>query len=185
MIGAGLTDWSAAWPAWNNYNPIETTGNSNGDGNVTANTSGGDGVVGSYMSYRGIENFFGHLWKWVDGFNINDNIPYVNNTEAQFADGTATNYTRLEDTGGSGVTLINADGYQTTLEQIQRGFLPSAVVGGSSLTYITDYHYQAAGWRVAYLGGYAHYGSQAGFFCWRLSSSSGYRYRSISGRLCF
>jgi len=151
MIGAGLTDWiGATWAAWSNYNPIETTGNSNGDGNVTANTSGGDGTVGSYMSYRGIENFFGHLWKWVDGFNINDNIPYVNNTEAQFADGIATNYTRLEDTGGSGVTLINANEYQTTLEQIQRGFLPSAAVGGSSSTYITDFYYQTAGWRWLY-----------------------------------
>ena len=68
MIGNGLTDWSGAWPVWNNYNPIETTGNSNSDGNVTANTSGGDGVAGSYMSYRGIENWFGHIWKWVDRF---------------------------------------------------------------------------------------------------------------------
>ncbi|MCK4529434.1 hypothetical protein KAW18_18880, partial [candidate division WOR-3 bacterium] len=77
MIGNGLTDWISVWPGWNNYNSIEKAGNSNSDGNATANTSGGNGVVGSYMSYRGIENFFGHLWKWVDGININSNVPYV------------------------------------------------------------------------------------------------------------
>ena len=121
----------------------------------------------------------------MDGFNINDNIPYVSNTETHFADGTDTNYTRLEDTGGSGVTLINANGYQTTLEQIQRGFLPSAAVGGSSSTYITDYYYQAADWRGARLGGYADDGATAGFFYWTLGNSSGGRSRRISGRLCF
>ena len=94
----------------------------------------------------------------MDGFNINDNIPYVSNVEAEFADGTATNYTRLEDTSGSGVTLINANGYQTTLEQIQRGFLPSAVGGGCS-TYITDYYYRDTAWRVARLGGSASRGA--------------------------
>ena len=120
----------------------------------------------------------------MDGFNINDNIPYVSNTETHFADDTTTNYTRLEDTGGSGITLINANGWQTTLEQTQRGFLPSAVGGGYS-TYITNYYYQAANWRVAALGGNADSGATAGFFCWYLYTSSGSRYPDFSGRLCF
>ena len=184
MIGAGLTDWEGAtWAAHNNYNPIETTGNSNSDGNDTANTSGGDGTTGSYMSYRGIENFFGHVWKLVDGINVNDNIPYVNNVETQFADDTDTNYTRLEDTGGSGITLHNANGYQTTLEQTKRGFLPSAV-GGSSSTYVTDYYYQNTGWRVAIFGGNANYGGNAGLFYWHLSNSSGFALQNVCGRLC-
>jgi hypothetical protein len=186
VIGAGLTDWaSGTWGTYNDYNPIETTGNSNTNGNVTANTSGGDGVTGSYMSYRGIENFFGHLWKWVDGFNINDNIPYVSNNRTHFADDTATNYTQIEDSAGSGITLINADGYQTSLEQTMRGFLPSAITAGAPSTYVTDYYYQFTGWRVAQLGGTAARGAYAGFFCWSLAYSSGSADQYIAARVCY
>lgn len=179
MIGNGLTDWtSGTWDGWNDLNPIEVTGNSNSTGNATANTSGGDGVVGSYMSYRGIENFFGHIWNWVDGININDNVPYVSNNDSDFADDTITNYTAL------GITLANTDGYQNTLEQISRGFLPVSI-GATSSTKITDYYYQAAGWRVVSLGGNANYWAYAGAFCVITDSASSYVYRNIGVRLAF
>jgi len=179
MIGNGLTDWvGGTWDAWNAYNPIETNGNSNSDGDATANISGGDGVAGSYMSYRGIENFYGHIWKWVDGININNNIPYVSNTDTQFADDTTTNYTDL------GVTLHNANGWQNTLEQISRGFLPASV-GASSSTKITDYYYQASGWRVVRLGGLANDGANAGAFCMDADSASSSVARTIGVRLAF
>ena len=115
---------------------------------------------------------------------FNDNIPYVSNTETDFADDTDTNYTRLTDTGGSGITLHNADGYQTTLEQTKGGFLPSAV-GGSSNEYITDYYYQAAGWCVARLGGSASNGDTAGFFCWYLNLASDSDNVAIGSRLAY
>ena len=179
MIGNGLTDWAGGiWDAWNDYNPIETVGNSNSDGNATANNSAGSGNTGSYMSYRGIENLFGHIWKWVDGFNINNNIPYVCNNDTNFADDTANNYTAL------GVTMHNANGYIVTLEQVDRGFLPASV-GGSSSTYLCDYYYQSSGWRVAKLGGAADNGLNAGVASWALSYASGGRSRSIGGRLAF
>ena len=176
VIGNGLTDWSAAWPAWNNYNPIERTGLSNILGNATGSVSNGNGSTGSYMSYRGIENLYGHVWSWVDGVNVNVNVPYVCNVDTNFADDTVTNYTAL------GVTLANADGYQKTLEQIARGFLPASV-GGSSSTYITDYYYQSAGWRVARLGGYAKDGTSAGVAYWRLFDASSNLHRSITSRI--
>ena len=179
VIGMGRTELTGG--TWVKDSYIGVTGKSNSDGNATANT-GGD-TNNAYMSYRGIENFYGNLWKWVDGFNINDNIPYVSNTETDFADDTDTNYTRLTDTGGGGITLINANGYQTTLEQTKGGFLPSAV-GGSSSTYITDYYYQAAGWQVARLGGVADTGDTAGFFYWTLNRASTYDYVNVGSRLC-
>jgi len=168
VIGMGRTELSGGTWAKDSY--IGVTGKSNGDGNATANT-GGD-TNDAYMSYRGIENFFGNVWKWVDGFNINDGIPYVSNVGTDFADDTATNYDRLEDTGGSGITLPQgSNDYQTTLEQTKGGFLPSAV-GGNSSTYITDYYYQSTGWRVARLGGVAADAASAGAFDWVLSSGS-------------
>ena len=183
MIGMGRTELSGG--TWVKDSYIGVTGKSNGSGNATANTGGN--TNDAYMSYRGIENFYGNIWKWVDGFNINDGIPYVSNVETDFADDTDTNYYRLEDTGGSGITLPQGvNDYQKTLEQIKDGFLPSAVGdGATSSTYITDHYYQAADWRVAALGGIANTGAMAGFFYWALSSSSGARDRNISGRLCF
>ena len=179
MIGNGLTDWvGATWTGWNDSNPIETAGNSNSDGNATANNSAGDGNTGSYMSYRGIENFFGHIWKWVDGLNVNANVPYVCNNDSDFADDTATNYTAL------GVVMVSANGYVVTLEQTDRGFL-SASVGGSSSTYLCDCYYQSTDWRVARLGGSAGNSLCAGVACWGLDYSSGGRSRSIGGRLAF
>jgi len=177
VIGAGLTDWSSAWPAYNDYNPINNTGLSNAKGNTTFNLSNGNGVVGSYMTYRGIENWYGHLWKWVDGININTNVPYVTNTQP-FADDTATNYTAL------GITLINSDGWQNTLQKQSRGFLPLSV-GAASTTKITDYYWQAAGWRVVQLGGAANDGASAGAFYLHAYYASGYASRNFIGRLAF
>ena len=179
MIGNGLTDWGGGtWDAWNDCNPIETCGNSNSDGNATANTSGGSGVTGSYMSYRGIENFYGHVWKWCDGININGNVPYVSNNDTDFADDTANNYTAL------GITLINANGYQNTLEQQDRGFLPASV-GAASTTKITDYYWQAAGWRVAMLSGAANNSAHAGAFCAHLNHDSAAVDRAVGCRLAY
>lgn len=179
MIGNGLTDWSGGgWAGWNDYNPIETTGNSNGDGDTTANTSGGDVTTGSYMTYRGVENFFGHIWKWVDGININANVPYVSNNDSDFADDTVTNYTAL------GITLPNTNGWQNTLEQQDRGFLPASV-GAGSATKITDYYYQSTGWRVVQLGGTTTYGASAGAFSMNAHNASSGVDRFIGVRLSF
>ena len=179
MIGNGLTDWtSATWNTYNAYHPINNSGLSNSNGNTTANTSGGDGVVGSYMSYRGIENWYGHIWEFIDGFNINNNIPYVHNTDTQFADDTAANYTDL------GLVLHNANGYPATISQIGTGFLAESV-GASSTTKLTDYYYQAAAWRVAFFGGNAGSGASAGGFCGALSNASSHLAANVGGRLCY
>jgi hypothetical protein len=152
---------------------------------VSAGVDNGANSLGSYMSYRGIENFFGHLWKFVDGINIggatipqDNNKVHVCNKDTDFADDTWTNYTDLS------VVLSQSNGWQLALEQTSRGFLPASV-GGGGTTYITDYYYQNSGWRVAWLGGYANYGSSAGAVSWYLRSSSGSRYRDVVGRLCF
>lgn len=170
-IGAGLSDWvGATWVARSNYNPIETTGKSNSDGNATNNVSNGDGVTGSYMTYRGIENFYGHIWAWVDGINIDSHVPYVTNNDGDWADATTVNYTSL------GVTLPAADGYQVTLEQIVRGFLPASV-GGDGDTYISDYYLQGSTTRVVMLSGASSSGKKVGLFDWAMNYVSADRTR--------
>ena len=181
VIGDGRTGLSGGTWVVDSY--IGRTGKSNASGNATANTGGN--TNDAYMSYRGIENFYGNVWKWVDGFNINNNIPYVCNVGTNFADDTASNYSQLLDTGGSGITLAASNNYQTTLEQTKGGFLPSAVGGGSSSTYITDYYYQDAAWRVARLGGTATYAATAGLFCWDLRDDSAGVAVNFGSRVCF
>ena len=190
VIGAGRTNLSGG--TWTAGSYIGICGLSNSDGNGTnAVQNGGSSYDTDYMTYRGVENFFGNVWKWVDGFNINNGIPYVSNTDTDFADNTATGagetYSRPEDiTTASGITLPQGtNSYQVTLERINRGFLPASVVGGSSSTYITDYYYQNTGWRVASLGGNADNGGLAGFFCWRLYYSSSIDSTNLGGRVCF
>ena len=174
MIGMGRTELSGG--SWAKDSYIGVTGKSNSDGNGTNSVAGN--TNNAYMTYRGIENFFGNVYKWVDGININDNVPYVSNTDTDFADDTTTNYTSL------GVTLAAANGYQVLLEQQSRGFLPASI-GGASNTYITDYYYQAAGWRVVLLGGSANAGAIAGVACWFAHYASAFDYVDVGGRLCF
>jgi hypothetical protein len=133
------------------------------------------------MSYRGIENFYGNCWSWVDGFNIGivvDRDVWVSNTDTDFADNTSTNYTQLNG------TMATANGYASDILDQSGTFLPSATSGSSS-TYLADYFYQATGNRVARFGGAASIGASAGAFCWAVRSSSSGASRNIGARLCF
>jgi len=186
VIGAGIsavTDWSA----YNNYYPFAPTGNSNGIGNASGNTAGSTACATEatkYMSYRGLENWYGHVWKFVDGFNVNNNIPYLCNVIANFADDTASNYTNPIDVLGVAVTMHNADGYQATLKKSGRGFM-SASVGASGSTKITDYYYQAAGWRVAVSGGDAVNGVYDGGFFLYVDYAAAIALSNIGSRVCY
>jgi hypothetical protein len=161
---------------WTADSYIGQCGKSNVDGDGTNSVAGN--TNDAYMTYRGIENFYGNVWKWVDGINVNNNIPYVTNNDSNFVDDTTTNYTNIS------ITLSNANGYQVTLADTNRGFLPASI-GGSSSTYITDYYYQNTGWRVVTLGGGVDTGAGAGAFCvsaYGAASSGGV---SVAGRLAY
>ena len=148
-------------------------------GNLSGKASGTDGLVS--ISYRGIENFWGDIWKWVDGLNINNGIAYISNINANFVSNIFNGqYISKE-------TLKNADGYITkcTLNSnFKYGFLPTQV-GGSSTSKFCDYYYQnSVGAFVALLGGYWSAGTYAGAFFWNLTYGSSYRARYIGARLC-
>ena len=132
-----------------------------------------------------MENFYSHLWKWVDGFNINNNIPYLCNNPANFADDTDSNYTGPKDANGTDITMHNANGFQGTLELNGRAFMPASLTGGSASAKITDSYYQNTGWRVARSGGHANYGVDDGCFYLNCYMASGHVARDISGRLVF
>jgi hypothetical protein len=129
------------------------------------------------MSYRGIENFFGNCWGWVDGFNILSNQGYVGNDSQYFIDDTASN---LTDMG----MLSASTGWAKDFSLFNGSFVPTEV-GGSSSTFMNDYYYQSTGTRVARFGGTAVSGASAGAFGWALYDSSGTRRRNIAARVSF
>ena len=173
-----------------NYGYIGLCGLSDGDGNVTnANNEATDLETTespAYMSYRGIENWYGDVWKWLDGANINnDNVSsklYLCTDYTDYASGTASNYTLAGN-------LAESDDYITDFLDAN-GIWPSSV-GGISSTYVCDYYYTSfdtdpsGGWRVARVGGSADNGTSAGAFCVNAYYSSWYADASIGGRLCF
>lgn len=147
----------------------------NSSGSILADLTGEDsdlsGIVAAdeYVanSYRGIENFFGNVWVFIDGINIDntsgDCHVYVSHTPADFADDTTTNYI---DTGHA-PAFGHDDNYikKFAWEKPDCVFYPTEIGdGASSSAYITDYHYNSAGgWRVLYAGGHLSAGALAGF----------------------
>lgn len=133
----------------------------------------------SAMVYRGIENFWGNVWNWVDGLNIQDYVwAYCNNIDAYVDNTIAGNYSPL--TGAA----PNADGYVKTMYLTDWTFRP-LTVGGSSSTYIPDYYYQALGARVLALGGDWNTGAGDGPFYLNAYYSSGNANVYYGGRLLY
>lgn len=133
------------------------------------------------VTYRGEENFWGNIWTWVDGININYGKIFIKDHD--FADDTATGYT------DTGITCINANGYVSAFiydEDFDWLFIAGEVVGSDALP-VSDYFWQnvAQAWTVARLGAYWSGASGAGAFCWSLGSVSSDRGRSIGGRAVF
>ena len=163
-----------------NDSPHTIAGASNALGNRSTNRtqpSAGARPGIAYMSYRGIENFYGNCWNFVDGFNLINFAAWVTNSRANFVDDVTTNMTNVG-------TLASTSGFATDIVNYGGTFLPSAV-GGSSTTRLTDQLFVSSGNRVALLGGSAVSGVGAGVFCWSLSNDSSFRSRSIGARACF
>ena len=188
VLGYGIAA-VADWAAYNDSNPIAKSGNGNGIGNVSGNTATAAITTGAaakdvYLRYRGIENWYGHVWKFVDGYKVNNNIPYLCNNFANFSDAEATtNYTNPTDVNGAAITMHNASGYQGTLELTGRAFMPASITGGAADKKITDYYHQASGWRVVASGGIAHAAANDGAFCLVASFVLAHVDRFIGGRL--
>ena len=173
--------YSAASSGTQTDSPHSVAGKSNSLGNASTNTTTGALSATrdtAFMSYRGIENWYGNCWQFVDGANFNAGQTYVSNTGSNFADDTATGYDIL------GVPNVATSGWQTNVQQLPFSFLPSAV-GGSSSTYLGDYYYYAAGWRVAVRGGAADAGAVDGAFCLAADVGSASRNRDFGARLAF
>ena len=172
----------------------------NASGRAAATTCYPGGTATEYtvdgktsISYRGCENPWGNIWKFVYGINIWGNgtmdggEPYVCSNPANFAE--SQNSGNYE---GVGFTVTNANGYINALayggEKYDWLLMPNEIgSGGDSNLPVGDYVYVTAnlnGYRIARLGGSWTYGVNAGLY-WNLNDGVGYRTRILSARLVF
>lgn len=140
----------------------------------------------SVVAYRGEENPFGNIWKWIDGINVyNKNEGSVYIADHGFKDD--TNAAPYSD---AGITICGSNGYVSAFaynEDFDWLFIASEVLGNSSLP-VGDYFWQNKaynGYTVAILGGSWSGGSGAGGFYWYVYHASGNRYRNVGGRLLY
>lgn len=168
----------------------------NGTGRAEKTTTYEGGVAKEYtvddktsVCWRGKENFWGNIWKFVYGINFyyEAGKPFLGYVckDFNYAESKSTdNYENIGFSLPSENGYISAMGYSTKYDWL---FLPSEVKGNSSLP-VGDYYYQNNTWngyRIARLGsGWADGGSAGGFY-WSLNAGVGHRTRSIGGRLVY
>lgn len=200
-IGQGVVNlpWTTGTDTTSSYAGVtgSTASLGNGTGRATETTTYEGGVATkntadgkTSICYRGVENFWGNIWKFAYGVNIWGNgkmaggMPYIC-SDFNYAEGKNTdNYE------GAGFTVTKANGYISAMGYSTKYdwlFMASECLGNSSLpvgdyTYITE---NLNGYRIALLGGAWCNGSSAGGFCWYLDSGVGYRTRHIGGRLVY
>ena len=169
----------------------------NGTGRAEKTTTYEGGVAKEYtvdgktsVCWRGKENFWGNIWKFVYGINIWGNgkmgggQPYIC-SDFSFAESkNSGNYEPAGFTVTNANGYISAMGYSTACDWL---FIASECLGNSSLP-VGDYTYITVnlnGYRIAPLGGHWGDGGSAGGFYWYLTYGVGGRYRSIGGRLVY
>lgn len=193
-LGPGPTQMTD-WTNFNNSNPLIPCGYTNEFGNgsgekayVVKNASGGTHATLMANRYRGIENPFGHIWKYTDGANIQVttgdsglSILWTTDDPSNFSD---TSYTGYNKKGN----ICRTNGYAKKMLLGEDGDIVATEIGGSSSTYWCDYYYtytSANRMQVVLVGGDAGSGSLAGLASVGANSAPSDAYRGIGSRLCF
>jgi len=216
-IGAGISGvTSAEWGTYNGYRPMRKTGdtiqagNKSWDMNTLAQKQRINAQVYQIqsLSYRGIENPYGHIFKWVDGFTFINNVPaegsmyytgyaikaaidggtvdyakfvsHANHAAAQADD----NYRELLGLDGDTLKIMNVSRYW---KQVSPNLMPADNAENSS-SYCYDYFYYGnVGDNVSRafaVGGFANDGVNDGAFCVSSYRGSGVAYNNYGSRLC-
>lgn len=193
-LGPGPTQMTD-WTNFNKINPLIPCGYTNEFGNgsgekayVVKNASGGTHATLMANRYRGIENPFGHIWKYTDGANIQVttgdaglSILWTTDDPSNFSD---TSYTGYNKKGN----ICRTNGYAKKMLLGEDGDIVATEIGGSSSTYWCDYYYtytSANRMQVVLVGGGADYRSHAGLANVYTNNAPSDALRYIGSRLCF
>lgn len=145
-LGEGASQMTD-WINFNNANPLIPCGYTNKFGNgsgeeayVVKNASDGTHATLMANRYRGIENPFGHVWKYTDGANIQVttgdaglSILWTTDDPSNFSD---TSYTGYDKKGN----ICRTSGYAKKMLLGENGDIIPTEVDGSSSTYWCDHY---------------------------------------------
>mgnify|MGYP000857313021 FL=1 len=187
-IGQGVTNKPDV-PADDNNS--ENTGATSFLGNASGMAPGTNGLVS--ITYRGEENFWGNIWKWEDGLNVQNKsatdygYAFFNQPDWRTTypvDNTEADYKNV------GFQIAQASGYASAIgwsEDCDFAFLATETAGASNIP-MNDYfgvNKDSVSWFVSYLSGLWTHGLTAGAFSRNVADNSGNRHRTIGGRVLF
>lgn len=153
-LGGGVTTWDeASWNSYNGYYPLTPCGYCNGIGNFTGvkdlvipETVVSETVTVATKTFkvprwRGFDNPFGDIWTNLDGVilertaaNQPSSVYTTTDTSAFGDDNTAKG--KMTVAG----TEVASDGYIKAFDLGEKGEIIPSAVGGSTTTYMCDYH---------------------------------------------
>ncbi len=193
-LGTGPTDIASGdWSTFSGYYPIYACGITNTLGNNTGEVpvvlqdfpTAGLTKATQANSYRGVENFFGDIWEWTNGVNIQNGALSAGIYVANSFKKSDNDYLGYKAAG----ELPQTNGYIKGIVFGDEGdILPGDVAGGSSTTYFSDYFYQnfaSKELKGLLFGGHAYHGSLAGSAYVRSHFAPSYTYAAFGSRLCF
>ena len=192
-LGAGISIMPD-WDKYNNYCPITPCGYTNDIGNFTGikeipsitYTNGTTTYTRPTMyatRWRGFENPFGDVWMNLDGVVLKrDTAGAVSNvyatTDPSAFDDQITNKTIIG-------TEVASDGWIKAFDLGLTGNIIPSAVGGSSTTYMCDYHWCNSSYtdaRTLLVGGAAGSGAAAGLFCFNSGAGVGIAAQGVGFR---
>ena len=180
-LGDGVTTWNGDWNTYNGYYPLTPCGYCNEFGNFTGvkdlvipQTVINDSTTVASKTFkvprwRGFDNPFGDIWTNLDGIILERTAANQPSSVYTTTDPTAFG----DDNTAKGKmtvagTEIASDGYTKDYDLGETGEIIPSVVGGSTTTYMCDYHYcnaSSTALRALLVGGSASYGGNAGLGC--------------------
>lgn len=198
-LGSGVTDWANAATSWSGYNatyPLTPCGYCNELGNFTGvkdlvipecTAQDGTNTVATHTfkvpRWRGFDNPFGDIWTNLDGVVI---VRAAANEISTVY--TTTNISEFTDVVGEKTVAgyeVASDGYIKAFDLGETAEIIPSAVGGSTTTYICDYHYcnaSSTALRTLRVGGGAVSGGSAGLGCFASGDGVGGAFSSVGFR---
>lgn len=198
-LGDGVTTWDGTnWNNYNGYYPLTPCGYCNEFGNFTGvkdlvipETVINDSTTVASKTFkvprwRGFDNPFGDIWTNLDGIILERTAANQPSSVYTTTDPTAFG----DDNTAKGKmtvagTEIASDGYTKDYDLGETGEIIPSVVGGSTTTYMCDYHWcnaSSTALRTLFVGGNATNGGSAGLGCFYSPNGVGYAATSVGFR---
>ena len=196
VVGMGVVDQSGSNNASSLTGSTASLGNATGMASSTIAESAGTETTNTTngklsVSYRGVENPWGNIWKNINGINLwGDGT--MGGGQVFICDDFAYDESKHDGNYKSaGFNVADAAGYVSAFgygsEDYDWVLMPSETAGDSSLPVGDRFFCQSDlnGYRIAQLGGVWDIGAQAGGFCWSYNSTPNNKYYRNGGRLLY